>query len=54
MAETCRCYRHHGHGSACSDVVLRGGESADLDAGPRQALSIGIILMVISEMLRGQ
>ena len=51
LADTCRSYRHPrlaaaAHASCC------GRPSPQIVTGARQALSIGIILMVISEMLR--
>ncbi|MFD5159375.1 ABC transporter permease [Streptomyces hawaiiensis] len=48
LAETARCYRVSGM-ARLKDVVLRSA-SPQIFAGLRQALSIGIILMVISEM----
>ncbi|MCC5579511.1 ABC transporter permease [Microtetraspora sp. AC03309] len=48
LRDTARCYRLRPH-SRLVHLVLRGA-SPQIAAGARQALSIGIILMVISEM----
>ncbi|MBW8486588.1 ABC transporter permease [Actinomadura parmotrematis] len=48
LGDTARCYRMRPH-SRYVHLVLRGA-SPQIAAGARQALSIGIILMVISEM----
>lgn len=48
LRDTARCYRMR-RGSRIVHLVLRGA-SPQIAAGARQALSIGIILMVISEM----
>ncbi|MEU4827309.1 ABC transporter permease subunit [Actinomadura sp. NPDC023710] len=48
LRDTARCYRMRPH-SRLVHLVLRGA-SPRIAAGARQALSIGIILMVISEM----
>jgi ABC-type nitrate/sulfonate/bicarbonate transport system permease component len=48
LRDTARCYRMRPH-SRLVHLVLRGA-SPQIAAGARQALSIGIILMVISEM----
>ncbi|WP_307796821.1 ABC transporter permease [Actinomadura barringtoniae] len=48
LSDTARCYRMR-RGSRLVHLVLRGA-SPQIAAGARQALSIGIILMVISEM----
>jgi ABC-type nitrate/sulfonate/bicarbonate transport system permease component len=48
LRDTARCYRMR-PGSRTVHLVLRGA-SPQIAAGARQALSIGIILMVISEM----
>jgi ABC-type nitrate/sulfonate/bicarbonate transport system permease component len=48
LSDTARCYRMRPH-SRLVHLVLRGA-SPQIAAGARQALSIGIILMVISEM----
>ncbi|MFF0372037.1 ABC transporter permease [Micromonospora sp. NPDC005087] len=48
LRDTARCYRLR-PGSRLVHLVLRGA-SPQIAAGARQALSIGIILMVISEM----
>jgi ABC-type nitrate/sulfonate/bicarbonate transport system permease component len=48
LADTARCYRMRPH-SRLVHLVLRGA-SPQIVAGARQALSIGVILMVISEM----
>ncbi|WP_433479280.1 ABC transporter permease [Spirillospora sp. CA-142024] len=48
LRDTSRCYRMRPH-SRLVHLVLRGA-SPQIAAGARQALSIGIILMVISEM----
>ncbi|MFD0686074.1 ABC transporter permease [Actinomadura fibrosa] len=48
LRDTARCYRMRPH-SRFVHLVLRGA-SPQIAAGARQALSIGIILMVISEM----
>ncbi|MQY31385.1 ABC transporter permease [Nocardia aurantia] len=48
LTDTARCYRMRPH-SRLIHLVLRGA-SPQIAAGARQALSIGIILMVISEM----
>lgn len=51
LYDTARCYRMRGP-SRLFRLVLRGA-SPQIIAGARQALSIGIILMVISEMFAG-
>jgi ABC-type nitrate/sulfonate/bicarbonate transport system permease component len=48
LSETCRCYRVRGR-ARLTTLVLRSA-SPQIMTGVRQALSIGIILMVISEM----
>ncbi len=48
LVETCKSYRIHGT-ARLRHLVLRGA-SPQIMAGMRQSLSIGIILMVISEM----
>lgn len=48
LRDTARCYRMRPH-ARLVHLVLRGA-SPQIAAGARQALSIGIILMVISEM----
>lgn len=48
LAETCRCYRIRGR-SRLVNLVLRSA-SPQIMTGVRQAMSVGIILMVISEM----
>lgn len=48
LAETCRCYRIRGRARLVHLVVR--SASPQIMTGMRQALSIGIILMVISEM----
>ncbi len=48
LVDTARCYRIRPH-TRLVHVVLRGA-SPQIAAGARQALSLGIILMVISEM----
>jgi ABC-type nitrate/sulfonate/bicarbonate transport system permease component len=48
LAETCRCFGITG-GARLRHLILRGA-SPQIMTGIRQALSIGIILMVISEM----
>jgi ABC-type nitrate/sulfonate/bicarbonate transport system permease component len=48
LSETCRCYRVQGR-ARLTTLVLRSA-SPQIMTGVRQALSIGIILMVISEM----
>ncbi len=48
LSETCRCYRIRGR-ARLLHLVLRSA-SPQIMTGIRQALSIGIILMVISEM----
>ena len=48
LRDTARCYRMR-PGSRLVNLVLRGA-SPQIAAGARQSLSIGIILMVISEM----
>ena len=48
LADTCRSYRIHGR-ARLRHLVLRSA-SPQIVTGARQALSIGIILMVISEM----
>jgi ABC-type nitrate/sulfonate/bicarbonate transport system permease component len=52
VLDTCRCYRIAGRGRLLH-VTLRSA-SPQIVAGIRQALSLGIILMVISEMFAAQ